>query len=634
MLFTEEQEKVAQMIASPDPSMRQLGLELERQQGIDIFPFWQALYHLSPPLLQTAQPPQTLEEKAALASFCDAVNVSFNHLPAPNLLYFLRFFNNLRELRLDDCGLTEFPRAVLLLTSLQLLSLDRNALEEIPNEIQRLSKLRVLSLRENRLRHLPESLSVLTDMHWIDLQHNALEDLPSQIGRLTKLQTLRLDGNPNLKLPASLVENTALMQLSLDWHTVYLPPELSNLSFFRSLRLAGKPLSSSFFHLTQLESLELNKGDLSVLPPEIERLQGLMRLTIQQTQLQRLPAELSRLPKLRILVVEQCLLEQIPVELGELPALELLRFNKNQLAEIPDSIGNLTKLRLLDLAHNQLERLPDSIGQLTQLYQLQLSSNRLSELPDLRPLRLLRNLALNHNRFATVPESIFELKQLEKLELKGNPLTKLPKEIARLQRLSSLELDWDRVELPVEIADCKAFTLLNIQENYEQLHPSFAHLQQLRVLCIASEKIREIVPQILALQQLEQLSFLHLSVEGHLRLLPYFPQLRSYGYHIYIFNNKWLESLNAKRKDIRALDIYRADFAEAVEFIVQSGIELHAVVVAWGQLRDHNPDVVRLLQLYHLRDIHCIVPEKGAFQAAGLKKYLRTNQNLHEYCLD
>jgi hypothetical protein len=126
---------------------------------------------------------------------------------------------DVKALDLSELGLTELPKEIGLLTSLQTLHLWGNQLTELPGEIGglanlqslcleyneltaapieigQLSNLQMLDLGHNRLTTLPSAIRGLSNLQMLDLGHNRLTTLPSAIRGLTNLHTLHLSGNP------------------------------------------------------------------------------------------------------------------------------------------------------------------------------------------------------------------------------------------------------------------------------------------------------------------------------------------------------------------------------------------------------------------------------------------------------
>lgn len=156
-----------------------------------------------------------------------------------------------RELRLGNCGLTEFPPEIFgLAETLEVLDLGFNALTRLPNDLGRLRRLRVLFCSGNRFDHLPPCLgdcaalsqvgfrgtgmrevpaeSLPPRLRWLTLTDNRIEALPAALGQRPALQKLMLSGNALQALPEGLAEAPALELLRIAANRFEaLPPWLS-----------------------------------------------------------------------------------------------------------------------------------------------------------------------------------------------------------------------------------------------------------------------------------------------------------------------------------------------------------------------------------------------------------------------
>ena len=222
------------------------------------------------------------------------------------------------------------------------------------------------------------------------------------------------------------------------------------------------------------------------IPPEISELAELRILSLEDNELSgSIPAELGKLEKLEVLVLGDWwaghneLTGSIPAELGNLGNLRILNLSGNRLdGAMPPELGRLSKLEELYLGDNPFTGpIPAEFGQLKNLRKLYLGGN-LNQLtgeipPELGNLANLRELTINWTQLSgRIPPELGNLKNLRKLHLRGSnfdpgELTgEIPRELASLEYLSSLNLEYNRLtgSIPPEFGDM-ALQSLNLSNN-------------------------------------------------------------------------------------------------------------------------------------------------------------------------
>jgi Leucine-rich repeat (LRR) protein len=159
------------------------------------------------------------------------------------------------------------------------------------------------------------------------------------------------------------IENTTELDLSNNYLTGEIPPEIGNLTNLTELNLYNNQLTGS-------------------IPPEIGNLTNLTELYLYYNQLTgEIPSEIGNLTNLeKLYLSNNQLTGSTPPEIWNLTNLEWLSLRNNQLTgSIPPEIGNLTNLTELYLYYNQLTgEIPSEIGNLTNLIQLSLHNNQLT----------------------------------------------------------------------------------------------------------------------------------------------------------------------------------------------------------------------------------------------------------------
>ena len=178
-----------------------------------------------------------------------------------------------------------------------------------------------------------------------------------------------------------------------------------------------EPIDSGF--LTQLQSLNLSRNELTELPESIGSLIQLQKLILWGNFLQK-----------------------VPDSIGNLNLLEKLLLPINQIGSLPESISRLQELNDLDLGHinarssNYLELDPSdgwSMGQ---------AGNPFKILPDcLQHLIKLSSLGLDDCQLTSLPDWLCQLPNLQRLFLRENNLRDLPSTLAKLDLLTEIHLE-------------------------------------------------------------------------------------------------------------------------------------------------------------------------------------------------
>ena len=97
-------------------------------------------------------------------------------------------------------AITEIPKELCRIRTLESLYLGRNRLSEIPKEIGMLKRLRELRVEENTVKIVPEELGDCKSLQSLCLHVNSLRDLPIELGHLSDtLEELTIEGNVHLK---------------------------------------------------------------------------------------------------------------------------------------------------------------------------------------------------------------------------------------------------------------------------------------------------------------------------------------------------------------------------------------------------------------------------------------------------
>lgn len=204
------------------------------------------------------------------------------------------------------------------------------------------------------------------------------------------------------------------------------------------------PILEKIFLLNNIIELDASSVYLELLPPGIENLSSLKKLTLIETSLRELPPEIGQLQSLQILDLRLNELKAIPFEIGQLENLEELYLGENKITtKLPNTIGNLQNLKSFKINDQQqrfanprdVDLLPDTIGQLSALTYLDVSEAYITRLPD----------------------TIGNLQNIRELNISGNPLTELPESLINIitsNNLVSINVTYLELEdIPTTLKD-------------------------------------------------------------------------------------------------------------------------------------------------------------------------------------
>lgn len=97
---------------------------------------------------------------------------------------------NLRELSLQECNLSVFPKSILRLRNLEILSVYNNHLKSIPDELYELVSLKELTIGNNPLKHLSPKISNLSNLVSLETSATDIRKYPDEMIKLTNLKEI------------------------------------------------------------------------------------------------------------------------------------------------------------------------------------------------------------------------------------------------------------------------------------------------------------------------------------------------------------------------------------------------------------------------------------------------------------
>ena len=330
---------------------------------------------------------------------------------------------DLRHLRLED-----LPEELARLSGLTRLDIGSNRLPTLPAWFDKLASLQTLVLSNNVMEAVPEVLAELPGLVTLLMNGNAVQHLPIWLADLPLLSRIGFAENPIAQLGTLETIAPRLRQLEIDnafFVRMVKRLDATRLDSLDVFLTEGETLPQELYAFTQLTRLGL-RGQCAPLDPQLVGLKRLEKLAIN-CGLEILPESLAQLTQLQSLDISRNQLSALPEGLAQLTQLQSLDISYNQLSALPEGLAQLTRLQTLDVSVNQLSALQEGLAQLTQLQSLDASSNQLSALPEgLAQLTQLLFLDISGNQLSALPTGIGQLLSLTVLDAAKNQLTDLP----------------------------------------------------------------------------------------------------------------------------------------------------------------------------------------------------------------
>lgn len=217
--------------------------------------------------------------------------------------------------------------------------------------------------------------------------------------------------------------------------------------------------------------LVLRSMGLQAMPPEVERLRGLVAADLTNNLLTALGKALLRMDTLEVLNLSRNEVEFLPEELS-LPNLRPVPLATQPC--ISGCGGPLTGIftfllapsRIMHAGFNQLRTLPRALTNSTRLEVLVASNNKITDLPSALAFLPLTDLYLSENRLREVPVAVLGLKRLQKLSLACNSLSMLPEDMSQLTELQFLDVSFNMLtKLPAQLSELTALERINASFN-------------------------------------------------------------------------------------------------------------------------------------------------------------------------
>ncbi|MFS8026782.1 putative leucine-rich repeat-containing, plant-type, leucine-rich repeat domain superfamily [Helianthus anomalus] len=427
----------------------------------------------------------------------------------------------LRELHLSYNGMIgQIPSSFSNLTQLTLLDLSHNEFAgSLPSSIGNQTQLRELHLGYNgMIGTIPSSFSNLTQLTLLDLSHNEFTGSLPSLERFENLTYLILSNNnfDRWKLPDWFGKLKKMTHLDLGYVNLYgeIPSSFFNLTQVESLYLSRNQLKgelpSSLLNLQNLEEFYLDGNGVTVdfhLFLSLEKLKYLDLYRNNVTLSVKDNHTNETQPQFTALWMESCNLKVFPEFLRFQQQLEYLFLINNKIEGlIPGWMWNISKetLSILSLSQNLLIGFEQHspVASWVSLETLDLSHNMLTgEIPpsicDLLYLSLL-DLSFN-NITGSIPPCLEKIiNSLVVLNLRSNTLQgTIPNVFTNESKIEMIDLSENNLEgrLPRSLENCESLQFLDLGHNFiEDTFPFWlGTLSKLQVLILRFNKLHGII---------------------------------------------------------------------------------------------------------------------------------------------
>jgi hypothetical protein len=187
-------------------------------------------------------------------------------------------------------------------------------------------------------------------------------------------------------------------------------------------------ISDLVFKMSSLNFLEVSASGLSLLSPDIEKLNHLTSLVLKGNKLTSLPPTVGKLTKLKLLDVSVNELSSLPSELSNLSDLQSLILTSNKISSLPEKLDALSMLLVVKIDQNSFEEFPMSLlnqeNPKVHLAEIHASKNAITFIPsEINRLVSLRVLDMRDNKLTSIPGEVGDCSKIKDILLTGNKLT-------------------------------------------------------------------------------------------------------------------------------------------------------------------------------------------------------------------
>jgi Leucine-rich repeat (LRR) protein len=248
-----------------------------------------------------------------------------------------------------------------------------------------------------------------------------------------------------------------------------LPPSLDNfglMTTLQDLQIAGnaiKEIPPSFTQLQHLQRVNFKGNRLRAVPEDIGTMKCLEHFSLASNELKLLPISICDCPVLKELYLDDNHLVRLPERLGYTPCLEVLELTANRLRTVPFTLGYCQTLKTIRVAENPMEDPPiHEFDKHIDQIRWYLKNRFLIEERGMPPQMEFHTIGVNHEvtiLMTELQETIFQKLEGARrdgfLNLSLLGLKEIPKQVAKnIKSLSRIKFDFnDKLEIdsfPIE----------------------------------------------------------------------------------------------------------------------------------------------------------------------------------------
>lgn len=287
--------------------------------------------------------------------------------------------------------------------------------DDLLNEVIDVDNIEQLTIKYCNLTEIPEKITQCKNLKTLDLSGNNIKVLSDNFSELKQLEELNLTGNDFVEFPAAVTKLENLRKLKIKGNILTnLPSEISNLKSLEVVDISGNKLREVIVELGKIKGLkylDLNTNKLKTIPANISELKELTTLILRNNYLSEFPQSICKLTNLETLDIGNNEISSVPKEIGKLQNLKELDMKNCSITDLPDEFENLKNLTYLDLSSNGLTS--------SHVF----SSSERPNIFIIWKLANLEKLILEANEIKDIPkDEIMEMGKLRHLNLKNNPI--------------------------------------------------------------------------------------------------------------------------------------------------------------------------------------------------------------------